>query len=71
MNSSPYPAFDWSSVADHVRFSSEGLPLLSVSEPCPGAPNVENQIGAPEEPSSISFFRQFHLPMIRAAGVEP
>jgi SAM-dependent methyltransferase len=71
MDSSPHQAFDWSSVVDHVRFSREGLPLLSVSEPCPGTPDIENQIGAPEAPSSIAFFRQFHLPMIRAAGVAP
>ncbi|MGO9094515.1 MAG: class I SAM-dependent methyltransferase [Bryobacteraceae bacterium] len=64
------PALDWSAVADHLRLSKDGQPLLSVSEPCPGDPDVENQIGAPS-PQSISSFRQFHLPMIRAAAIDP
>ncbi len=64
-------AFDWSSVADQIRFSAEGLPCLSESDPCAGDPEIENQISAAETASSISFFRQFHLPMIQAAGVNP
>ena len=71
MSTNPDSAFEWSSVADDVKFSAQGLPLLSLSEPYPGEPNIENQIGAAEASSSISFFRQFHLPMIRSAGLQP
>jgi SAM-dependent methyltransferase len=62
-------AFDWSTVADRIRFSPEGLPCLSLSTPPLGVPDIENQISAPETAWSISFFRQFHQPMIQAAGI--
>ncbi len=64
-------AFDWSRVADKIRFSGDGLPCLSDSRIPPGQPNVENQISAPEHPWAVSFFKQFHVPMMQAAGVDP
>jgi SAM-dependent methyltransferase len=62
-------SFEWSAVADRLVFSPEGLPCLSLSQPCSGTPDIDNQISAPETPWAISFFRQFHLPMIQAAGI--
>ncbi len=64
-------AFDWAAVVDGIRFSPDGLPLLSDSIIPPGDPDVENQISAPESPWAVTFFKQFHLPMIRSARVDP
>jgi SAM-dependent methyltransferase len=63
--------FDWSKVSEAIQFYAGGLPVLSDGSIPSGAPDVENQISAPEQPAAVSFFQQFHLPMIRDAGVEP
>jgi SAM-dependent methyltransferase len=65
-----FPAFDWSKVSDEIKFSEKGLPFLSNSVIPPGDPDIENQISSPEHPWAITFFRQFHVPMIQSAGVE-
>jgi len=67
----PLPAFDWSNVSEEIKFSDTGLPFLSNSHIPPGNPDIENQISSPEHPWNVSFFRQFHLPMIQSAGVDP
>ncbi|MGA3282056.1 MAG: class I SAM-dependent methyltransferase [Smithella sp.] len=63
--------FDWSKVSDEIFFFAEGIPALSKSSFLRGTPDVENQISASEQPWAITFFQQFHLPIIRDAGIEP
>ena len=63
--------FDWAQIATRVKFSIDGVPILSDSTLPAGHPEVENQISAPEEPWAISFFKQFHLPMIYESGIKP
>lgn len=47
-----------------------GIPVLSESIFPEGDPDVENQINEAENKQAIDFFKQFHMPMITAAGID-